>query len=369
MSSPEPQPAPEGDPPASADIPVRGHNRVPWMRDDIELAVEHPGGTRVSLPAATFDIGRNGLGLTTQTFLHAGTITNIRLPGLDGNMVSTRGEVRWCSYQDGLHQCGIQFLDDVRLDRIVPRELWTEAMLEDDSLRLVGKLAHLFSSPLDEHMITLALRGTDISVKTADSPGSLLDVLRSGDIDVVVLDLRNEGLDLSGFHRQLEDIGFAGPLVFAADSDEEVMEASCVFGEPAATLKSPIDAAGISSRLSEVLQSWQSLSGGDDALFTSLRPDDTVATMLTNYHEACTTTAEALRSKLGRNDADGVVRLLRRIAGTAPTFGYAVVAKQADAAINRIEKAGSLRAAAPEIAQVRNLLRNLRGFRKNDQAA
>lgn len=353
----------------AASVPTRSDNRIAWVRDDIELSVEHPGGSRVRLPAATSDIGKTGVGITTHTFLHSGTVTRIRLPGIDGSPIDTRGEVRWCRYEDGLHHCGISFVDPVRLERIIPRDQWTEAMLQDDSLKVAGKVVHLFSSPLDHHMITVAMRETLIKVTPVHSTGAVLDALRNGDTDILVIDIRTEEIDLSQFREQLGDTAFGGPIVFVCDTDEESMEASCVFGEPAAVLKCPLESKTISHRLTEVLEEWQRLSGGEDALFTKLRKDDGIAPMLESYHEACRSTAEAIRAKFARDDVAGTLALLRRVSGTASTFGYGVLAKHAESAIAKVQKEGSLRDASAEIAQVRNLLRNLRGFPKANAAA
>jgi len=350
-------------------VAVRGDNRIPWMRDDIELFVEHPGGTSVSLPAATSDIGRTGLGVTTHTFLHIGTRTRIRLPALDGTPLDARGEVRWCKYDDGLHHCGIRFLDRIRLDRVVPRDQWTEAMLHDDSDQIRGKVVHLYSSPLDQHMVALALRDTQIRVTAVESPGAVLDAVRNGDTEALVIDLRHDALDLEKFHGQLGQAGYGACIVFVADIDDEVVAGKCYFGEPNAVLRAPMEGPTIASRLTEVLQEWQRLSGGEDALVTRLRRDDSISTMLDGYHDACRNAAEAIRAKLQRDDIPGTLGLLRRIAGTAGTFGYPVLAKQADAAVQKIEKSGALPAAGKEIAQVRSILRNLRGFERREEAA
>jgi len=357
------QPEAPASPAANADpIALRTDNRIPWMRDDIELYVEHPGGSRVQLPAATVDIGRQGLGITTHTFLHEGTRTMIRLPAIDGSPIDTHGEVRWCRYDDGLHQCGIQFTSAVQLERIVPRDQWTETMLRDDDYQIKGKVVHMFSSALDQHMLTLALRDTAISVEAVDTTGAVLDLIRNGDVDVLAIDLRTESADLAQFHVQIGQLGYGGPIIFIADTDDEVIAAQCIFEEPSAVLKSPIEGPAIANRVTEVLEKWQRLTGGDEALFTKLRRDDAVAGMLDGYHDACKTTADALRAKMVREDREGIVSLLRRIAGTAGTFGYPVLAKQAEAALSKLDKTGTIRNANAEIAQVRSVLRNLKGF-------
>ncbi len=347
---------------------MRAEDRIQWMRDDIEFTVEHPGGSRVKLPAATTDIGRGGVGLTTQTFLHVGTRARIKLPTIDGGSMDVRGEVRWCIYDEGLHHCGLRFLEPIRLERVVPRDQWTESMLQDDTQLISGRIIHMFASPLDKHMITLALRDTRISVTAFDVPGAVLDALRSGDVDVLVIDLRNENLDMSQFKEGIDSAGFGGPIVFVADSADDFVAAQCVLGEPKATLKCPLESAVISSRITEVLQEWHKLSGGDDALTTNLRKDDAIVPMLDAYHDACRNAAEAIRAKQAKKDAEGTLILLRRIAGTAGSFGYPVLAKQADAAVRKLESA-NLEAANTEIAQVRNLLRNLRGFDRGATAA
>ena len=369
----EPQADSPGEPAQSDDASGSGstrEHRIPWMRDDIELYVDHPGGTSVRLPAATSDIGRGGIGLTTQTFLHIGTKTKLRLPGHDGRPVDTRGEVVWCNYNDGVHHSGIKFLDNVQLERIVPRDQWTPAMLSDETQKIKGKVVHLFASPLDQHILTVAMRDTLIRVTPVDSTGAALDTMRLGDTDILVIDLRNEQIDFAEFHESLNQAAWGGPIVFFADNDDEVMAARCIFGEPKGVLMSPIEGNSIANRLTEVLQEWQRLSGGEDAVTTKLRRDDAVAHMLDGYHDACKNAAEAIRAKIGKNDAEGIQGLLRRVAGTAGTFGYPALGKQADAALQRLNKGESLQAIGSDLSQVRTLLRNLRGFpEKTNRAA
>jgi hypothetical protein len=347
---------------------VRASDRVDWVREPIELFVEHPGGSSVRLKGQTHDISRGGMRLSTQTFLHNDTLIRTRLPTINGDRIEVLGKIRWCSYADGVHVSGVMFNEPVRLDLLLPRDQWTEAMLQDDCQEVAGTILHLFASGLDQQLVSIAMRDTNAEVIPCATTGELCDAARKSGPELVVIDLRNEEVDYVKLNAGIAAAGFGGPKVYLTESVEDVIAVECVLGKADAVFEVPVDSGILSNKLSELLQEWQAKLGGEDAMYTTLRSDDSLAGMLDNYLAACRKAAESLSSFQQADDSDGVDRVLRQIAGTAKTFGYAVLAGHTEAALAKLASGASVAAANPEISQVRLLLGSLRTFRPDAAA-
>lgn len=121
----------------------------------------------------------------------------------------------------------------------------------DDEPRMLEQLTGCLTAFLEE-------RGLSFHVECFSSGAALLE--RAGDFDLILLDIRMEGLDGMEAARRLRQAGDRGLLIFVTALEELVFDAFAV--EAFDYLLKPLDAARFRQTVDRALQALERRSGG-----------------------------------------------------------------------------------------------------------
>ncbi len=187
--------------------------RWPFRREALEVTVEHPGGSRVTIRVACRNLSRGGLSVLHSSYMYEGTDCVVMLPHAARGEVPVTGKIVRCTHYKGvIHELGIAFNRAINAREFAAPDplancFCFENVRPED---LKGKLLLIDPSDFDRSIFMQFLRGSPLQIETVSTFAEA--VLTKGEHDVIVLSSTVAAADPQTAVRALRQ-DFNGPIV------------------------------------------------------------------------------------------------------------------------------------------------------------
>lgn len=213
--------------------------RVLW----VDVRLEHPGGTDISVRIACRNLSAGGIGLLHNAYVYPDTMCTVWLPHPEKRVMAVRGQVVRCQHIRGnVHEIGVQFEEPVDPREFVPKAKsvgrYTRETVEADQLK--GTLLCVDPSEMSQNIVAHFLRQTGMTLKMACTAEEAIAEARGADVLLIeehVGDVR--GVDLI---RTLRSKGVRAPCMMTSIDGACLADDVFAEGLVSAFLPKPIQA-------------------------------------------------------------------------------------------------------------------------------
>jgi CheY-like chemotaxis protein len=324
--------------------------RWPFRDASIPVRLTHPDGSITPMLVACRNISRGGMSVLHCGFVYPGSRCTVVLRHPERGAVPVPGIVARCSFRGGMiHEVGLKFDQPIDVRDLVRPDPFSDSFslerVKPETLR--GTVVYAEDSEIDHRIVAHFLRDTGLTLRTARTAEDALGLV-DADCGLVLAEYNLPDYNGAEFLTMLRQRGLSTPVILVARDTTSVTRRLLAGIEADAFLAKPLSQPLLLRAVAEFLV----LRPGEGMLVTSLPPDDPAAPLAEGFVSALRSYAARLREALARGDAANCREVCSRIAGTAPSVGFAKLGAAA------AEAAESL-AEDPEFERSARLLRTL----------
>lgn len=314
--------------------------RWPFRHDVVQVLVPVAGGGASRITMACRNLSRTGLALLHSCYMHPGTACTVVIPHPVRGRVPIPGRVARCTHRAGVvHEIGISFNEPIdvrefiRLDPFADRYSLERVKPEE----LAGTVVYTDESEMDVRIVKHFLRGTSLGVRTAATISDAL-YLAEARPDLVITELNlpdGSGLELA---TSLRRHGFRMPVILVSSDTGDAARRAIAAAAPDACLAKPFTQSLLQRAIAEFLiVRRRGAAGGSPS-----GPDPETAALVHAFAGSIRQTVAQLEAAIRSGDAAGTRLLCLRLAGSAPTLGFAELGEMAQDAARTLERTRSL---------------------------
>jgi CheY-like chemotaxis protein/HPt (histidine-containing phosphotransfer) domain-containing protein len=318
--------------------------RWPYRNPMVNCDFGAAGTDQRSLTLAARDLSATGISLLHSAYAHTQARCAVHLPNLNsGQTVVVPGVVVRCRHVRGsIHEVALRFdqpinaRDFVRID---PFEgCFTLESVEPE--RLVGSILHIEDSLTDRAMLRQCLRGTGLTVTSADSAQAGLERAKEP-YDLILC--AHELVDLEGV-KLVESIRAAEiqtPVIILSADPSPQFRARVKACKANGFLAKPPSDAAVLRAVAEFLLMGGTGSDNGGALYSTLDPASAHAELIPDYVAELRAIASVLTKALAADDAEAVRRACLKLMGSSRALGFDTVAQAAELAHKAVTASSS----------------------------
>ncbi|MEM1011946.1 MAG: PilZ domain-containing protein [Planctomycetota bacterium] len=348
-----------------ADRDLRGSERIPFRRRDVELNLQSERGCR-QWRTVTRDLSSTGIGLFTRGFVYVGTRCELVLPRHLGGHDLVVGNVVWCDHLASTwHHVGIEF--DTKIFPLLylsPEESKKAPAVEQTTARLSGPVLVLDPISLDRQLLAFHLTASGaepIPCATVADAEEAAAAIASGDCPMasppVLADVEAlaeaQNIAPADVFAQLEDR--YGDSLIVLEKTENACQLS-----PKNVLKTPFTKASTAAAVAELLGG---AAGDDTAIKSNLIEDGPPDGDLADLLDAAVRRIQSVGTDLQASVANRDLHACRAACDTLKTlgqsFGYAPLTTAADSALRALDATLDLSMSTSVLAQLRSVCRRV----------
>ncbi|MBC7834230.1 MAG: PilZ domain-containing protein [Phycisphaerales bacterium] len=325
----------------------------------LPLKVSQQGGTISTFPVVSRNISRVGMAVLHSGYIHIGSKCSLSLTTPGGEQVALSGVAVRCQHRTKMvHEVGIVFdkpVDTrVLMDKDIFADWYSLESLEADDLK--GSLLCIEVMAADRRLVRHYLRDTALSLTFAETAEA--GIARATDaIELILCSFDTLAPSGAPLPEELRARGVRTPMIVttADTSDEnrarlEKLDAQAFLGKP-------------------MTESLVLRAIGEFLLLraTGARPDHLGSVALDEHDPGCKLAAEFLADLLATGDAierglragdvGGCRRACLGLRGSAPSFGFQMIADQADRTLSLLGQGKDTNNAALELVRLIHLCR------------
>jgi CheY-like chemotaxis protein len=350
----------------------RRGRRMPYRRNDLRLAVTHPGGGTVERPVLGRDICAKGAGVVYDGFLHAGTDCQLTLRRRAGGHDAVRGRVVHCRHLHGAyHLVDVDFREPIVPKVYVEPADWNRSAAEGevDPATLVGSVLMLDDQKIDRALAAHCLRGSGVKLNAVASVAEAVAAVRAGgaSVNLIMTDLNLEGGERGEQAIvKLREAGYRGPIVVvSAETNPERIAGAWAAGANA-VLPKPYTRQQLLASISGLLTT----SAGDALPIHSTLlapspdgrpPDPASAYLVEEFVSQAHQEVEDLRRAIDTDDLHAARTICQTLKGTGLSFGFPTVTEAAKDAVRALDGTQSIDESLTELRKLESMCLRLRG--------
>lgn len=306
---------------------AKRRSQVRFMLSDAwgQCTVIHPGGSQHQKRSAIIDCSAGGLQFIWPGFVHNGTELRVSIERPGSPPISVSGHCSWCRFLTGrFHAVGLVSTSPIPIREMVSQDEWLTACAAnpDIDLPLAGHLTVLAENDLTVRSVQFQVRGTDLDVFHAETPGSLLDSLGRGETDALVVDVDTESIDAPTLLMECRQRSFTGPVLFMSmDRETEFLSAM----DPLARTRSillPMRAEAISTALRDVLREHPECVIDPSPIYSDSPAGADRYEMLQSFIDQATLLAEQASEYITNQKHVVALKIVRTLAASGGSHGY-----------------------------------------------
>ena len=321
--------------------------RRPFRHDSLQVLVCPPGGSPTRITMACRNISRTGLSVLHNCYMHPGTRCTVLLPHPTRGQVPVAGSVGRCEHRSGMvHEIGIKFSEPIEVREFIHADPFGDCYslesFKPDELK--GSIVYVDDCEMDVRILKHFLRGTALAVRTAGNIADAIALLDSRpDLVITDYDLPDgTGLDLTGAIRQR---GSPAPVILLTSDTGDATRRALAAAPPDACLAKPLTQNLLQRAIGEFLIVKSKGSQGQ----APTGPDAETAALVQTFVEALPRCVAQLNAAVKSSDAAQARSQCLRIAGTAPSVGFAHLGELAQVAARTLAASKSVPASLKPI--------------------
>ncbi|MEO0632263.1 MAG: hypothetical protein AAFY46_16290, partial [Planctomycetota bacterium] len=256
-----------------------------------------------------------------------------------GRPLNLEGVSVWCDHLEGtMHVCGIETTEAIPASRLVDPDQWRREVARFEADRpLTAVIANYCDLDIDRNVLKMRLADTKCRVISLATPNELYGSLRSGLIDVCVLDLDTDSEDAIDVLRCARETHFDGHILLSSSDAEAAQMASLDPIGRTHFLRKPIDCDAMIGLLRELLKESQA-SILDAAEISSSIVNESVQGEIREFVREARRMADLIENQIKRGDYRGVANKLTLVMNAAKPHGFAAVWPALETAVSALHE-------------------------------
>lgn len=342
---------------------LKRHRRYEFEDRLVPAEILHPGGGNARVEVMMVNISTGGCCLIHRGYLHPSTSCKLMLENNSGEQVQLRASVRWCQLLRGVyHTTGLEWSVPVQPRDFVDPRIWLE-LSQDETPRkketLKGKFQFLTSDKVQDMLLRMLLRESDVTLETSDSSGNLLDAVRSGGYDVVIVDTDTPEIDAPSIPARLRSEGYTGPVVAVThESGPSALESLRKAGY-CETLLKPLREEALVMGIHMAVDNFANAASGTGPIFSSIASTDGAREWIVKYVELVRDRAKKLEEAARADDTEIARRICDTIRDSGTSYGFPLLTEVAHSALTAVNASGSAQEALSSIRQLIRVIERL----------
>jgi len=337
----------------------------------VPAAIIHPGGGRSLVEVLLSNISAGGSCMLHRGYLHPSTECTLHLRANDASIESSSGQVKWCTLVRGsYHASGISWDAPLLPRGFVDPRVWLEhsqAECPPSKETLHGRFILLTADEMQRMLIHMLLRESDASAEIFDSSGSMLDAVRAGGFDVVVVDVDNGDFDIENIPKLLIDEGYTGPVIaLTHESGSATIESFRKYGY-AETMLKPLRQDSFIMGVKMAIEHCANAAAGTGPIVSTLSTTDDMSRWLDEYMTLVREKAVVLEEAARADDTDVARAICDSIRNTGASYGFPLLTEIAGEALTAINAGGSAKEAMSQIRQLIRIIERLSQPSEDDE--
>lgn len=202
----------------------RDFARWEFRKDAVELQIEHPGGSTVSIRVICRNLSRGGASVLHASFVHVGCNCKIILPHLRRGPTPVSGKVVRCQHRGGVvHELGIAFTKPIRVRDFVATDPFSSVFsLESvDPMSLSGTLVHI--EPNEAFRTHVAGIMGETKMKLLEFPSTEAALEAAKDATVILASGDIESCPPKMLVQTLRDAAIAAPVLVVLTQSQKAL--------------------------------------------------------------------------------------------------------------------------------------------------
>jgi len=300
----------------------------------VTLRIEHPGGSVTECAVATRNLSAGGISLLHSSFVFPGSKCTVEFHHPRDGLMSIPATVSSCSHISGVvHELGVQFHELIKVCEFLECGPFDEcfSLEKIDPARLRGRVLLVSPTELDHVIVTHFLQHTGVRLTTVKSAEEALAEARQG-FDVILSALHMEDVSGADLVQSLRDAEVHTPTILMSADKSPRARLLLRDARPNAFLAKPLTDKVFLCALAEFLvvgSNREDASGAAMAGASELT-DSVVGEMV------------KLADQLADDDTQRCQILALEAKGTAPCFGFTIIASAAGAAAEALTSTHSI---------------------------
>lgn len=188
--------------------------RWEFRKDAIEMQIEHPGGSSVTIRVICRNLSRGGASVLHASFVHIGCACKVILPHLRRGPTAIPGKIVRCQHRGGVvHELGVSFSKPIRVrDFVATDPFSTVFSLENiDAMTLSGTLVHIEPNEAFRSHVATIMSETKMKLLEFPSVEAALEAAKEASVILVSGDI--EGHPPKDLVQMLRDAAVAAPIL------------------------------------------------------------------------------------------------------------------------------------------------------------
>lgn len=339
------------------------HRRYEFEDRLVPAEIIHPGGGRAHVEMMLVNLSAGGCCLIHRGYLHPSTECKLYLLTNSGQSVSAHATVKWCQLLRGIyHSTGLEWDEAIHPRDFIDPRVWLElSQIENPQSKeaLEGRYLLLTSDKMQEMLLRMLLRESEAELETTDSSGSLLDAVRAGGYDVVIIDTDNPEIDAQSIPARLQNEGYTGPvLALTHENGPASIEAlrECGYSE---MLIKPLREDTFVMGIHMALDHCANAASGTGPIFSTLASKHDTRRWVSDYLDIVRDRAKTLEEAARADDTDVARQICDAIRDSGTSYGFPLLTEIANSALTAVNASGSANEALSCIRQLIRVIERL----------
>jgi FixJ family two-component response regulator len=334
-------------------IYARWPYRVLW----VDVRLEHPGGTDISVRIACRNLSSGGIGLLHNSYVYPDTMCTVWLPHPKKRTVAVQGRVVRCQHVRGkVHEIGVQFEEPLDPREFIPKAKSIGRYTREtvDSEQLKGTLLYVDPSEMSQNIVGHFLRQTGMTLKTASSAEEAMEPAKTADILLIeehVGEVR--GVDLV---RTLRSRGVRAPCMLTSIDGSCMTDNAFTDGVVSAFLPKPIQADLLIRAIDDFVASKARRQEPEEGELS--RAQIELREMFREQTKELTPKIEAACSEASATE---LYKLCLRLKGSAPAVGEMDLGQLAGVISSQLETSETIDHVREQVNELLELCREVMG--------
>ena len=314
-------------------INVRRSDRYEYRVRSLAVEIEQSGTGWVHYEVPSRNLSREGVAFLIGHFVYPGSACRVHLVSLQNQRQVIPGKVIRCRYIEesgSLHEVGVHFDNPIDVGLFNRGAARLRFLMVDDDPAMHKLVGHL-------------LKSLDVELTHVDDGHRAINMVKSAQFDLVLLDMELPGFDGYQTARELRKQGFARAIVaFTADTSDDVEE-KCLEAGCNTLLHKPVT-------VDQLIKLIDSLK--ENPLTSTLAGDPEMADLIDSFVMELPEKVGKLEAAFAQQDIAGLTRAVRLLKGEGGAYGFQPIT---DAAAE-VEKSI---AGVTDMAEIRSQLNEL----------
>lgn len=324
-------------------------SRWPFREQHVDVLIQHPGGSDVTLKLACRNLSKGGVALLHSAFVYPGTRVLVMLPHPEKGLHAAGGRVARCEHRQGVvHEVGVRFDEELDPREFVPTSP-LDALLAYERVNpaeVMGSVCIAEPVPTDLRVIRQFLNRTGLRIVEVTGGMEAVHAAQDG-VDAVITAFELSDMTGAEVAGKVHHEGLGTPVIVTGTEMDDRVRSAVSSSPVAAYLLKPLVQDVLLRALAEFVKTGQ--GSGRRAVSSDAKKA---------FREQLGALARQLEVSVEKGRAMDIYAVCTQLAGAAPTLGYDGIGDVAARVAARLSRDMDLETARGLVSELAGICRN-----------